>query len=197
MCLWYPAYVSTSRPFIGTTWITWIHKFDFYFFWLKINLGNHTNPIVIPIFTQNVLSYMNILNIDADIHFVFEEIKFTFTSIITWDTFQLDGRIGCWNVLVITSSSWYCFQCSNLLRAVLISLAVIYTKFTLGIASLQNLNICYDVRIWPDVVFCKLALSVTLFTVPPIPSQGNLPWPVAKKFHSQFTEKSPAWKQRL
>ena len=86
-----------------------MHKFDFYFFWLKINLGNHANPIVVIIFTQNVLSYMNILNIDADVHFVFEEIKCTFKSIITWDTFQLDGRVGCWNVLVITLSSWYCF----------------------------------------------------------------------------------------
>ena len=28
---------------------------------------------------------------------------------VTWDTSQLDGIVGCWNVLVITSSSWYCF----------------------------------------------------------------------------------------
>ena len=67
------------------------------------------------------------------------------------------------------------YQGSNLLQAVLISFAVINTKFTLGIASLQNLNICSAMRIWPDVVFCKLALAVTIFTVPLIPSQGDLP----------------------
>ena len=41
---------------------------------------------------------------------VFEEIKLTFKSIITWDMFQHDDRVGCWNALMIALSSWYCFS---------------------------------------------------------------------------------------
>ena len=173
MCLWYPAYIITSRPFIGITWITWMRKFDFYFFLFKINLRNHTNPIVVIMFTQNIWSYTNILNIGADIHFVSEEIKFTFKSISTWDTFQLDGRVRCWNILVITSSSWYYFSYRMLMfqfTASCIDFICFNTKFTLGIAFY---------RIWTFVLlwgygqmlfFCKLAFAVTLFTVPPISS---------------------------
>ena len=200
MCLWYPAYIITSRPFIGITWITWMRKFDFYFFWFKINLRNHTNPIVVIMFTQNIWSYTNILNIGADIHFVSEEIKFTFKSISTWDTFQLDGRVRCWNILVITSSSWYYFSYRMLMfqfTASCIDFICFNTKFTLGIASLQNLNICSAVRIWPDVVFLQTSLCCHSFHSSSYLITGNLPWLVAKKFNSQSTEKSLAWKWML
>ena len=54
----------------------------------------------------------------------------------------------------------------------------------------QKLNICSGVNIWFSFGLCKLALAVTLFTVTPIPSQGDFPWEVAKKFQVPSSPKS-------
>ena len=39
----------------------------------------------------------------------------------------------------------------------------------------QKLNIWRAVRMWFSFSLCRLALPVTLFTVPPIPPQGDFP----------------------
>ena len=49
---------------------------------------------------------------------------------------------------------------------------------------MQNSSISSTVNIWFSNDLCKLALAVILLTVPPMPSQVDFPWLVAKNTHS-------------
>ena len=69
----------------------------------------------------------------------------------------------------------------------------VYTNLIPLHDSSQNFIIYFAERIWSVTESCKLACAVSLFTVPPIPWQGDLPWLVAKKFQTQSTEKSFSW----
>ena len=59
--------------------------------------------------------------------------------------------------------------------------------------SLQNSSTALKVWIWFVIGLCKLAGTIFLFTVPPIPSQGDLPWLVAKNDQIAWNPKSFTW----
>ena len=78
------------------------------------------------------------------------------------------------------------------------SSVVEYEKSIPLIFSTANLYYCWGVMIWSSWVLCKLALAASLLTVPPVPSQGPLPWEFAKKCHSAaIPSKSCLWWHRL
>ena len=56
-----------------------------------------------------------------------------------------------------------------------------------------NFIISFAERIWSVTERCKHVCDVSLFAVPPIPWQDELPWLVAKKFRTQSSEKSFSW----
>ena len=61
----------------------------------------------------------------------------------------------------------------------------------------QKLKKSMAVSIWLEVGLCRLALAVSLLSVPPIPSHGDFPWLVAKNDHVPSTPKSFLWLQRF
>ena len=59
--------------------------------------------------------------------------------------------------------------------------------------SLQNSSTALKVRIWFVTGLCKLVCAIFFFTVPPIPSQGDLPWLMAKNNQTAWNSKSFTW----
>ena len=62
---------------------------------------------------------------------------------------------------------------------------------------LQNSATATNVRIWLSMGLWRLVRRIFCFTVPPIPSQGDFPWLVAKNAHSASIPKSWLWWQRF
>ena len=56
--------------------------------------------------------------------------------------------------------------------------------------TLTELKHCFGREDFEGIGRWQLVLAVNLFTVPSIPSHGDFPWLVAKKFHIQSIEKS-------
>ena len=69
----------------------------------------------------------------------------------------------------------------------------VYTRLIPLIDSSQNFLISFAERTVSVTGRCKLVCFVSLFTVPPTPPEGDLPWIVAKKFQTQSTKKSFLW----
>ena len=54
---------------------------------------------------------------------------------------------------------------------------------------LQNLSISVEFKIWLSIGLCRVAFVASLLTAPPMPSKGDLPGPMAKKFQTKSTLK--------
>ena len=120
------------------------------------------------------------------------------TIINTYSRHSADLKFGCtdWLETVIISSTWHCGRlCKTSFQLVSHGLDTFLTNpdqfhawdvfFLPSWRGLKGLQWDYNER-----VACRLARVTSRFTVPPIPSHGDLPCDDAKKFQSAETLKS-------
>ena len=111
----------------------------------------------------------------------------------------LTGTLKC-NIIFrqqyIVVKAFWTWHLSRLLQIVYSEQVLIYPMFLFQsfIFDEQNLYIVSTIRLFGP---CKLAFVVVCFIVPPIPSQGYLPWLVVKKTHSAFKPKSLKCKHKF
>ena len=129
------------------------------------------------------------------------EVKLNSIVLIIWNIFCSYNWIRYWNELMkeLVSGTVSALLYLSFIFTFMLPISWFFKneKSIPFIPSMQNSNILSAVKIWLLIGCCRLALVTSRFTVPPIPSHGDFPWLVAKKFHSHFTPKSLLWRHKF